>query len=52
MKLIVQKLFEKDIRTITDKKLAGQVSEAIIAMEACENISQLRNIKKMQAKGN
>ena len=38
MKLSVQKLFEKDIRSITDKKLAKQVSEILDSMEICENL--------------
>jgi len=52
MKVIVQKLFEKDIHHISDKKLAAQVIAAIQAMEACKKLAELRNIKKMVAKGN
>jgi len=52
MKVTVQKLFEKDIHKISDKKLASQVSIAIDEMETATNLSDLRNIKKMVAKGN
>lgn len=52
MRLIVQKLFEKDIRQITEKKIAGQVMQALETMEACKQLSELRNVKKMFAKGN
>ena len=52
MKITVQKLFEKDISKISDKKLASQVSIAIEEMEKAAKLSDLRNIKKMVAKGN
>jgi len=52
MKVTVQKLFEKDIRQISNKKIASQVIAAIQAMEACKKLSELRNIKKMIVKGN
>ncbi len=52
MKVSVQKIFEKDIEKITDKKLASQVSLAIYEMENCKKLSELRHIKKMQVKGN
>lgn len=52
MKVTVQKLFEKDIQHISDKKLAAQVMTAIQTMETCNKLSDLRNIKKMKAKGN
>ena len=52
MKVTIQKLFEKDIHKISDKKLASQVSIAIDEMETATNLSDLRNIKKMVAKGN
>ncbi len=51
MKLTVQKLFEKDINKITDKKLSRQLSNIIEEMEKATTLANLRNIKKMLAKG-
>lgn len=51
MKVTVQNLFEKDISKIRDKKLASQISAAIEEMEKAVKLSDLRNIKKMIAKG-
>jgi mRNA interferase RelE/StbE len=50
--ITVQKLLEKDINKISDKKPASQVSIAIDEMETVNNLSDLRNTKKMVAKGN
>ena len=52
MKLIVQKVFEKDISKISNKKLAVQVSVAIEEMEQAFKLTDLQNIKKMIGKGN
>ena len=52
MKVIAQKIFEKDIYKISDKKLASQVSDAIEEMEQTAKLANLRNVKKMIAKGN
>jgi len=52
MKVTVQKLFEKDISKISDKKFASQVNIAIEAIEKAAKFSDLRNIKKMVANGN
>lgn len=46
MKLIVQKVFEKDISKISNKKLAVQVSVAIEEMEQAFKLTDLQNIKK------
>ncbi len=51
MRITVQKVFEKDIKRISDKKLAGEVMYAIQIMETCRKLSELKNIKKMTAKG-
>ncbi len=51
MKLEVQKSFEKDIEKITDKKLAEQISGVIDELEKCNSLSEIRNLKKMKAKG-
>lgn len=51
MKIEVQKSFEKDIEKITDKKLAEQVSLVIEELEKCKSLSDIRNVKKMKAKG-
>jgi len=50
MKVIVQKLFEKDIHKIGDKKLARQISVAIEEMEKAAKLSDLRNIKRWLTK--
>ena len=52
MKVIAQKIFEKDIHKISDKKLASQISDAIEEMEQIAKLTDLRNIKKTIAKGN
>ena len=52
MKVTVQKLFEKDINKISDKRLASHVSIALEEIEKATMLSDLRNIKKLIAKGN
>jgi mRNA interferase RelE/StbE len=52
MNLKVQKLFEKDILNIRNKKLAAQISSVIGHLEASKNISEIKNLKKLSAKGN
>ena len=52
MKLTVQKVFEKDISKISNKKLAVQVNAAIEEMEQAVKLTDLQNIKKMIGKGN
>ena len=52
MKLIVQKVFEKDISKINNKKLAIQGNVAIEEMEQAVKLTDLQNIKKMIGKGN
>lgn len=52
MKVNVQKIFEKDIHKISDQKTARQIGLAIEEMEKATGLSDLRNIKKMVAKGN
>ncbi|MCX6200546.1 MAG: type II toxin-antitoxin system RelE/ParE family toxin [Bacteroidetes bacterium] len=51
MKVEVQKSFEKDIEKISNKKLAEQVNALIEDLENCSSFSEIRNIKKMKAKG-
>lgn len=52
MKVSVWKSFEKDVLKITDSKLATQLSAAINKLESCQSLSEIPNVKKMQAKGN
>ncbi|GAC1532487.1 MAG: type II toxin-antitoxin system toxin RelE3 [Sediminibacterium sp.] len=52
MKVNVQKLFEKDIYKISDQKTARLIGIAMEEMEKADSLSDLRNIKKMVAKGN
>jgi len=42
---VCKKIFDKDIETITDKKLAGQLSVAIFKMEKCKKLSGLSHLK-------
>ena len=51
MKVEVQKSFEKDIEKITDKKLAVRINAVIRELENCKALSEIRNIKKMKARG-
>ncbi len=51
MKVEVQKSFEKDIEKITDKKLGNQVASVIAQLESCNTLAEVRNMKKMKAKG-
>jgi mRNA interferase RelE/StbE len=51
MKLEVRKSFEKDIEKISDKKLAIQISKIIEDLECCDSLLQIKNLKKMKAKG-
>lgn len=52
MKIIIQKIFEKDIHKISDKKLASLINDAIEEMEQSTKLTDLRNIKRMIANGN
>ncbi|HEV2830611.1 MAG TPA: type II toxin-antitoxin system RelE/ParE family toxin [Hanamia sp.] len=52
MKVIIQKIFEKDIHKISDKKLASLINDAIEEMEQTTKLTDLRNIKRMIANGN
>ena len=51
MKVEVRKSFEKDIEKITDKKIAEQLIVLLEQLENCNTISEIRNVKKMKAKG-
>lgn len=51
MRVEVQKSFEKDIEKISNKKLAEQVFTLIEQLESCKSLSEIRNVKKMKAKG-
>jgi len=51
MKGSVWKSFEKDVLKITDSKLATQLSVVIDKLENCRSITEIPNLKKMQAKG-
>ncbi len=45
------KSFEKDIEKIKDKKLAAQLHKLIEELETVNSLSEVNNIKKMNAKG-
>jgi mRNA interferase RelE/StbE len=51
MKVEVRKSFEKDIEKITDKKVAEQLTSLLEKLENCNTLSEIRNVKKMKAKG-
>lgn len=48
MKVVFLNSFKKDLQKLTNTKLKEQIKTVIIAAEAAENISQLKNIKKMK----
>ena len=52
MNLKVQKSFEKDIEKVVQKKLAEQLLLLISNLENCQTLSEIKNVKKMKAKGN
>jgi mRNA interferase RelE/StbE len=51
MNVEVRKAFEKDIQTISNKKLALQITAVLNELESCTALSEINNIKKMKAKG-
>lgn len=51
MKVEVQKPFEKDIEKVTDAKLAEQINAVIEELENCKALAEIRNVKKIKAKG-
>ncbi|MFN8299982.1 MAG: type II toxin-antitoxin system RelE/ParE family toxin [Chitinophagales bacterium] len=51
MRIEVQRLFEKDIEKISDRKLANQVLAVINTLEQCNSLTEVKNLKKMKAKG-
>jgi len=52
MKVSVQKLFEKDVSNIIDKKLATQLNKLIEDLEKAQSLSEIKHVEKMKAKGN
>jgi len=52
VKVLVLKSFEKDIVKIKEAKLASSLGRVIEALEACDSLTVIPHIKKMQAKGN
>lgn len=48
MKVVFLNSFKKDLQKLTNTKLKEQIKAVIVATEAAENISQLKNIKKMK----
>jgi len=51
MKVETLKSFEKDIEKINDKKLAIKLIQIIKEIEDAKELSAIKNLKKMKAKG-
>lgn len=52
MIVAVTKSFEKDMLNVTDKKLATHLIAAIGRIESASTLSEIPNLKKIQARGN
>jgi len=48
MKVDILKKCNKDIQSITDRKLAKLVLEAIDRIEQCSSVNDLKNVKRMK----
>jgi len=48
MKVDILKRCNKDIRSITDRRLANLVLEAIDRIEQCSSVNDLKNIRRMK----
>ena len=48
MEIRIDKSFQKDTRKIHDKKLLVKLAESIQEIQNAENISQIRNLKKLR----
>ncbi|MBE9013555.1 type II toxin-antitoxin system RelE/ParE family toxin [Pseudanabaenaceae cyanobacterium LEGE 13415] len=52
MKVEFRKSFEKDLRKIRDENLLVRIRTILEEVENAENLSQIINVKKLQADGN
>ncbi len=52
MEVSVSKTFEKDIRKITDKRIAKRILDLIEILENSKSIHSIRNLKKLKTPGN
>lgn len=48
MKTAFKKSFLKEVKKITDKKLKNSIADVIEQVEAAENLSQLKYLKKLK----
>jgi mRNA interferase RelE/StbE len=47
MKVDFKKSFLKDVKKLKNNKLKGLIAECIIQVESAENISSIKNLKKL-----
>ncbi len=47
MQVVFTKIFEKEIRKITNKNLAGHIEEAIIEVKSATKLYEINHLKKL-----